>query len=399
MKQGVLLLVVSNILCVHGSTFNHPAGWISKSDIKRIRSLVASNKEPWASAYSQLMNDTSLNAKYAPKPVTTVWRDCCNPHPDNTGNRNLETDAIAAYYLMLRWVATGNLEHAQGAMHIIDAWSSTVEGFGGHDQMLAAGIYGSHLAQAAELLAYAIPSWENKSQAKKMFLEVFHPVCVYFCGRSNDGPPQPPPQTCERGANGNWDTGCMSAVASWAVFLDNATMLDTVLDYYIQGRGNGRLTHYIFNSTGQCQESGRDQGHTQDGIEHLLETAFTIWKATNNTSVFSMSDYRLRAGLEYTAKYNLNYSVPFTPNCGVYPSEGWCFKNISSKGRGDFSAMWEMAHSVYGDSAPFTKMVVERSGYRPEGARPPIINDSPHVGDGPPGQGTLTFYGMPQPVF
>ena len=57
----------------------------------------------------------------------------------------------------------------------------------------------------------------------------------------------------------------MSGVASWAVFLDNATMLNTVLAYYKSGRGNGRLEHYIYVS-GQCQESGRDQGHTQLGI-------------------------------------------------------------------------------------------------------------------------------------
>ena len=61
------------------------------------------------------------------------------------------------------------------------------------------------------------------------------------------------------------DASCMSGVASWAVFLDNATMLNTVLEYYKSGRGNGRLEHYIYAS-GQCQESGRDQGHTQLGI-------------------------------------------------------------------------------------------------------------------------------------
>ena len=64
------------------------------------------------------------------------------------------------------------------------------------------------------------------------------------------------------------------------------------------------------------------------------------------------------AGLEYTAKYNLNYTVPFVPNCGAYPSSGWCFKNISAKGRGDFSSMWEMAAAVYGDLAPYTQKVV-----------------------------------------
>lgn len=43
--------------------------------------------------------------------------------------------------------------------------------------MLAAGIYGSHLAQASELLAYALPSWPLRDRAADMFLNVFYPVC------------------------------------------------------------------------------------------------------------------------------------------------------------------------------------------------------------------------------
>ena len=56
----------------------------------------------------------------------------------------------------------------------------------------------------------------------------------------------------------------MSGVASWGAFLDNVTMLETVLDYYKKGRGNGRLEHYIY-ANGQCQESGRDQGEDLRG--------------------------------------------------------------------------------------------------------------------------------------
>lgn len=59
--------------------------------------------------------------------------------------------------------------------------------------------------------------------------------------------------------------------------------------------------------------------------------------------------------------------------------------------------MWEMAAAIYGSSAPYTQQIVNRPGYRPEGHAPPIISNSPHMGDGPPGQGTLTFFGMTPP--
>lgn len=52
---------------------------------------------------------------------------------------------------------------------------------------------------------------------------------------------------------------------------------------------------------------------TQLGIFNLVEAAFTIFHATNDTEIFTMADKRLAKGLEYTAKYNLGYDVPFTP--------------------------------------------------------------------------------------
>ena len=60
------------------------------------------------------------------------------------------------------------------------------------------------MAQAAELLAFAKPSWPFKARAQRMFLDIIHPACSLFCGRTSDSPPQPRPQTCEKGANGNW---------------------------------------------------------------------------------------------------------------------------------------------------------------------------------------------------
>ena len=129
------------------------------------------------------------------------------------------------------------------------------------------------MAQAAELLAYANPSWKLKSRAQRMFREVIHPGCSGFCSRSNDGWPIPSPQNCTHCANGNWDAVCMSGVASWAVFLDDAAMLESVHEYFKTGAGNGKLTNYIINAEGECQESGRDQGHTQLGIFNLVEAA------------------------------------------------------------------------------------------------------------------------------
>jgi hypothetical protein len=351
----------------------------------------------------------------------------------NSGNGNFEKDGISSYYLMVKWIATSNLSYADAAEAVIEAWSGELTSFAGHDQMLAAGIYGSHMAHAAELLSYAMPSWPLKARAQAMFQNVIHKVCALFCGRTNNGPPLPKPQTCSNGANGNWDACCMSGVASWAVFLDDKPMLETVLQYYKAGRGNGRLEHYVYAS-GQSQESGRDQGHVQLGLSKLTETALTLYHALNSTEVFTHAEHRLRTGLEYTAKFNLGGDVPFVPNGGcsncshctkVYPGD-WCFKAISN--RSGWTQMWEMAAAIYGESAPFTQQVVEsqtcqrstNNAYCDAHApvcRPPAppgsnshsvcINASRYgggsqryrpeqLGEGP-GLGTLTFFGMPLP--
>lgn len=179
------------------SAFDHPAGWHTKADIQRVRSLIASGLEPWKTAAALLMNDTSLPVGYTPSPVPLVCRTCCNvsccaPGQSCRGasSGSMERDGIASYYLMLRWIATSDAKWADAAEAVIDAWSGTLGGFSGHDQMLAVGLYGGHLAQAAELLAYAKPGWALKARAQHMFLTVMHPACDYFCGRSNTGWPQ-----------------------------------------------------------------------------------------------------------------------------------------------------------------------------------------------------------------
>ena len=113
----MLLLLVACTICVgstaSASVFDHPAGWHTRGDIARVRSLIASGREPWKSAVELLMNDTSLTSGYQPAPVSLVCRTCCDvaccaPGESCPGasSGSMERDGIAAYYLMLRWVAS-----------------------------------------------------------------------------------------------------------------------------------------------------------------------------------------------------------------------------------------------------------------------------------------------------
>lgn len=93
-----------------------------------------------------------------------------------------------------------------------------------------------------------------------------------------------------------------------AIFLQNDTLYRHAVDYYLHANDNGALPHYI-SETGQCQETGRDQGHVQLGLEALCQTAEMAWQYRNE-DLWGAYDNRLLKGIEYTARYNLGYDVP-----------------------------------------------------------------------------------------
>eukprot|EP01047_Picozoa_sp_COSAG01_P000989 COSAG01_NODE_20_length_38868_cov_34.606071_17_plen_248_part_00 len=124
-----------------GTAFDHPAGWHTRHDIERIRAQIASGHEPWASAYTALMDEDAVGTgdatlHYHPSPGTVVCRDCGPAPPgappwdghNETGNNHFQEDARVAYWLMVKWIATDNISYANVAENVIDAWSGQLTG-------------------------------------------------------------------------------------------------------------------------------------------------------------------------------------------------------------------------------------------------------------------------------
>jgi hypothetical protein len=138
-----------------------------------------------------------------------------------------------------------------------------------------------------------------------------------------------------------------------AVFLDDQDMFNRVLQHYIVGqKPNGGILYYVAPS-GQCQESGRDQGHVSMGLGNLVATCEVAKR--QGVDLYGAYDNRLMVGMEYTAKYNLGNDVPFDPTFGGY-------KQISPGARGIFAGIWEAPYQHYvnekGLEMPFTKQVI-----------------------------------------
>jgi hypothetical protein len=283
----------------------------------------------------------------------------------------MEADFSAAYLNALMWVATKDEKHAKKSLEILGAYADSLKIIPStNDAPLLAGLEGMKIVNAMEILRYTYPgiTSEQIKRITKMITGIFLPVCEKF-------------YSTKAYTNGNWGAIVTKMYISSAIFLNNKTMYKKAIDFYYKGNDNGTIRNYISGSTGQIQESGRDQGHSQLGIGALA----TICEIAYNQGddLYSAFNNRLLKGFEYVARYNLgDDNMPFTTwkdVTGKYSD--WTV--ISDKSRGHFIPVYEMVYNHYvrlkGLSMPYTEKVIQR--IRPEG----YDRDQPAFG-------TLLFY-------
>lgn len=318
--------------------FTHPGIAHSQESIDFIKSKIETGEQPWLAAWEALNDSRHASLDWQPDPFPNVERGPYN-NPD-IGSSEFTDDAKAAYIHALCWVLSGEESHAKKSAEIVDAWSKTLESIGNHDARLLIGMSGYHFCVAAEILKHTDAQWpeEKQMQFARMLRDIWYPVIKDFYPT----------------ANGNWDASMLQVMIAMGVFLEDQAMFDRAKDYYLSGKGNGAIGNYIMES-GQCQESGRDQAHTQMGLEFLANTCETAW--IQGVDLYGALDNRLLKGFEYTAKYNLGYDVPYEPFRSV---EGrYHYRRVSSDSRGRLRPMYERVHNHYhnrkGLETPYTK--------------------------------------------
>ncbi len=368
----------TNPVFEYSGAFAHPGLLHSTTDLARIKDLVTRQVSRPYRSYQLLLASNRSSASYTKAgPFKYLTRDASLTIETPTGSvsggaakNGVEGDFMAAYYNALMWNITGNEAHAQKATEIIDAYAAFTEGIIGSDAELN-GLYGFILANAAELMRYTYPAWgqEKIQQCESMLKSVFYPTLQNF-------------RPC---AHGNWDIICMKGLMAIAIFTNDNAMYNKVVNYFYYGEGNGSIDNYVLTEAGQLQESNRDQPHTMLAIGSLAELAEMALR--QGLDLYTASNNAIMRGYEYTAKYNLGYTVPYQT------SYDFCEKNyqdytpeaISPRGRGQFRAVFEIAYNHYvyrkGLQMPNTLEVLGVMG--PEGA--PFGADNP-------GYGSLFFY-------
>ena len=240
------------------------------------------------------------------------------------------------------WTAWQCAQKGQNAkaLEIINAYANTLQRFDGHDAPLCS-IQAYWLVRAMILMKNAqTPAW------KTMIRRAMLPVMEKF---EADSPY----------ANGNWGAIVNRLRMACGIFLEDSVLYHHAIDYFLHANDNGALPKYV-GETGQCQETGRDQGHAQLGLGALCETCEMAW--AQGDDLWGALDNRLLKGMEYTAKYNLGYEVPFktwTDCTGLY--NDWT--EPGEMGRGRIRCIYELPYNHYvkrkGLKMPYTKKVLE----------------------------------------
>jgi hypothetical protein len=327
---------------------------------------------PEYSCYSLLSGNPLSSAEYKMKgPFAVISRDGDYSYTKSS----FEADFSAAWLNSLMWVATGDSAHALRSLAILEAYADSLGSIPAtNDAPLLAGLEGLKIVNVMEVLRYTyknIPA-AQANKINRMILSIFLPVCKKFY----DTPAY---------TNGNWGSIVTKTYLSAAIYFDRRDMYKKAVDFFYHAHDNGTIHNYISGATGQIQESGRDQGHSQLGLGALATVCQIAWNQGDD--LYAAEDNRLLKGFEYVAKYNLGSDdVPFDTwkdVTGKYSD----WKVISPKSRGHFIPIYEMVYNHYvrlkGLAMPYTAQVLEK--LRPEG----YDRDQP-------GFGTLLYYGTGQ---
>jgi hypothetical protein len=367
---GLLLLmaIFSTSSLQAQKVFIHPGILFTQASLDRIHKIAQQQTMPEYGSYKLLMEHPCANAQYVMNgPYRVISRD----GEFAWTKSKMEADFSAAYLNALMWVATRDKAHAKKSLAILEAYADSLQVIPPtNDAPLLAGLEGLKIVNAMEILRYTYKKITHEQMEKitAMITGIFLPVAEKFYSR-------------KAYTNGNWGPIVTKMYLSAAIFLDNADMYKKGVDFYYNANDNGTIQHYISDSTGQVQESGRDQGHSQLGLGAMATVCEIAWNQGND--LYGALNNRLLKGFEYVAKYNLgNDDMPFITWKDITgKSSNWT--KISEQSRGHFIPIYEMVYNHYvtikGLSMPYTAQVIEK--IRPEG----YDRDQPAFG-------TLLFY-------
>ena len=365
-------LAVSPLLAA--VTLSHPCMLHTQEDIGHVKASLGS--EPLSSAYAHLQESQYAQLTYTEHTSALLdgylkRMDYNNWGPNGSHGQYADynnytasmRDAAAAYQLALRYRLSDDTRYADAAVAVLNAWAIHCKGIlklsGWTNGICDPNLYliliqGHQFANAAELLRdYGGWAAADFTAFKTWMRNTFYDLANLFL-------------TNHHGSVGtmhywlNWDLAALTTVLSVGILCDDQSMVNQALNYY---KTVSAEAGYVRNAVpylhqdvdsdeqlGQCQESGRDQGHATLCVS-LLGT-FCQMALNVGEDLFAYDDYRALKMAEYVAKYNLptaeTYSnnsksfvynnVPYT----AYSNNEYSNPMISADSRGTLRPCWEV---------------------------------------------------------
>lgn len=350
-----------------GQSFVHPGCLSTSADLQRMSNKVAQSAQPWKGSWDILIANSHAQLSWNPSPQPWICRGgACSSMGLSENYMTMARDAAAAYQHALRYHISGNTNHANKSVQIMDAWSATLTNITGDSNWLLAGAgQGYQWACAAELMRNYGP-WTNSggfTTFQNWLLTRFYPGINSFLQVHNG--------TCDTHYWANWDLFAMCAMISIGIVCDRRDIYDTAVAYYLNGIGNGAASRVVWHrhpgNLGQWQEAGRDQGHAALGP--ILLGAFCEMAWNQGDDLYSHLSNVLLAGAEHSGKFNVQPLTNEAPYVTYWNCDYVVQSVISTSGRGNTRPGWDLIYNHYvnriGLAAPYTSL--SASQVRPEG--------------------------------
>lgn len=300
--------------------YNHPCAMFNQADFDRVKNMLDDGTAPQAvkDDFEKLKNSSYTVSGYVHNPQTKIVRgDPKGTGFDKENAHYAMFDAAAAYQKALLWKLTGDKQYADGSIKILDDWAKICTEVTSNDSnhKLAAGCQGYTFANAAEIMQ-TYEGWPEKEVAlfKDWMVRVFASKNRDFMDNHQGS------NNCPLHYWSNWDLVNMCSYLSIGVLTENDDMVNYVVNYFYNGKGNGSIKNMIqgvFDDPisgepiAQNQESGRDQGHSSMSVAvvaNLCQMAYTLYqdnKEVPQLDFFAADDNVIMKMGEYTALFNL----------------------------------------------------------------------------------------------
>lgn len=399
--KGIQLPTVSDMENAFDTNrgFIHPGGLHTKEDFDRVKAQLAAKNETVVKAYNVLKTSPFAQPDVTNGVTETVVRG-------GGVGENVTTvmqAAAKAYQCALRWKIEDNRECAHAAVNILMQWARGHKYFGGNSNYaLAVGLQGNQFAQAAELLRdYSGWSAEDFQVFKDYMYNVWYSASIHWL-RTRNGTWDNADKAEHIGDHpghywANWPLANAFTVISIGILLDDVFIYNQGMAYIKYDQvgtfedpriknplqndgcneffGNLIVKTYddyepetgAYGQVGQTQEIGRDQGHATLAIALAVDIAHTGYNQSDD--LFSYMNYRLAAGLEYTAAFNnaKRSDLPFTQynyydsGRAFYVDPSWAQTQIA-KGetvRTSWGTVLGIYEGVKGVKMPFSEKAYE----------------------------------------